>query len=74
MKHFQEDDREYTYDEALKYAKKHGMVEEVRRDILHNDETPTNALKNTGIYDPEYDPEKFDTEDWYEPTIHHFQD
>lgn len=67
MKHFSDDnERDYSYDEAIEIAKENGLDEEVRYEMTHNDLSPNQALKEWDVY-PYRD-------SFNEGTIKHFQD
>ena len=50
MKHFQDYERNYSYDEAIEIAKEYGLQEEVKHEMTHNDCTPNQALKEWDVY------------------------
>ena len=66
MKIFQSYEKEYSYEDAIKIAKKYGLQEEVEYEMNHNDCSPNEALKEWDVYPYE--------DNFNEGTIKHFQD
>lgn len=66
MKHFQDYERVYSYDEAIEIAKEYGLDDEVRRKMGKYDISPNKALKEFDLYPYE--------DDFNSGTIKHFQD
>ena len=66
MKHFQDYEKEYSYDEAVDIAKEYGLEEEVKREMSRNDLSPNSALKEWDLFPYE--------DNFNSGTIKHFQD